>query len=296
MSNIEEEFDSIYVNSDDIQLHVVYSGDNENKMMIFLHGFPECWYSWRYQLKYFSRNYLTVAPDLRGYNLSSKPESKDKYKIRYLLNDVKALINHFNKSSAVIIGHDWGGLIAWWMAMKYPQLVDKLIILNAPHPGVWLNNVKFMPKQLRKSWYIFFFQVEDTPEEYFRYNDFTNLKLTMQLTTYKKEVFDKEEMNKFVECWKKDNSLKYMINYYRANLKPTDFMSFSKKFSFPLIRCQTLIIWGVHDFALEKDLLIGTEKYVKKLDIVYIDDAGHWIQQEVPDKVNKEIKRFIEKS
>ena len=293
MKDIDKEINHAFVESNDIKLHIVYAGSTKNKMILFLHGFPECWYSWRYQLRYFSKEYLAVAPDLRGYNLSSKPKEKEKYRIKYLIDDTRSIIKYFNKSKAIIVGHDWGGVIAWWTAIKYPQVIDKLIILNAPHPGIWLNKVKFMPKQLRKSWYIFFFQLNDIPEEYFSYDNFINLRMTMKLTTYRKNQFSEDDINKFIECWRKDGSLKYMIDYYRVNLNPSEFMSFSKYFNFPSIKVPTLIIWGIHDFALEKNLVDGTEKYVENLKIIYIDDSGHWIQQEVPGKVNEEIKRFI---
>ncbi|MEM3526078.1 MAG: alpha/beta hydrolase [Candidatus Jordarchaeaceae archaeon] len=288
---MSETWEHKFVETNGIRLHCVVQG--KGKLMVMLHGFPDFWYSWRYQIPVMSKYFRVVAPDMRGYNESEKPEGVEKYSLNLLVEDVMGLIKAFGEEKAIIVGHDWGAIVSWAFAMTHPEATERLIIMNVPHPAVWQEKAKYIPRQLQKSWYIFFFQKEKVPESYLSRNNYMVLRETLRTSTFKKNVFSEEDLAKFVEAWSKPGALTASINYYRANLRPEIFME-EIPLKFPKITSPTLVIWGEEDLALTLEVSKGAEKYIDApYTIKYIPKCGHWVQNEKPELVNKYILDFL---
>jgi pimeloyl-ACP methyl ester carboxylesterase len=277
----------------------VTSGSGE--LVLLLHGFPEFWYSWRHQIPALSKYFRVVAPDMRGYNESDKPAGVGSYSTSLLVQDIKSLIKALGKDKAVVVGHDWGGAVAWNLAMTAPEFVEKLVILNCPHPFALIEAFLSMKvRQLQKSWYIFFFQQPEAPERILSRNNFEFLRMMLLGSAVNKKAFSVEDLKRFVEAWSKPGALTASINYYRANMNPAQIMLMSKDQqemvtrNFRKVKCPTLVIWGENDAALDKSLTLGMEKYAEaSYEIKYIQDCGHWVQQESPDLVNKYLLDFL---
>lgn len=288
---MSETWEHKFVETNGVRLHCVVQG--RGKLMIMLHGFPEFWYSWRHQIPVMAEYFKVVAPDMRGYNESEKPEGVDKYRINLLVEDIMGLIKAFGEEKTIIVGHDWGAIVAWSFAMTHPEAAERLIIMNAPHPAVWQEKAKYSGRQLQKSWYVFFFQKEKVPESYFSRNNYIALKLMLSNSTFKKGVFSEEDLEKFMEAWSKPGALTASINYYRANIRPEIFME-EIPLKFPKITSPTLVIWGEEDVALTLEVSKGAEKYVDtSYTIRYIPKCGHWVQNEEPKVVNNYILEFL---
>ena len=176
----EPEIGHGYAQVGDVRLHYAECGEGE-RLVVLLHGFPECWYSWRHQLKALGRRFHVVAPDMRGYNLSDKPGRVEDYRMQRLVDDVTGLIRHFGAREAAVVGHDWGGAVAWAVAQYYPDYVWKLASLQTPPPAVWGKNLSL--KQLLRSWYMFFFQLPAIPEWWIARDDFAGLARTLRSTS-----------------------------------------------------------------------------------------------------------------
>ena len=275
--------------------------NGKGDLVILLHGFPDYWYSWRHQIPALSENFRVVAPDLRGYNKSSKPEGVDNYSTSLLVEDISLLIKALGETKAVIIGHDWGGAIAWNLAMMAPEKVSKLIIINCPHPALLLEafwSMRF--QQLQKSWYVFFFQIPKIPEEILSQNNYEILQRMVFGSIHNKQAFKEEDMQHYVEAWSQPGALESSINYYRANWNIAQILSIKKEHQdgfikrFPKIKCPTLVIWGEKDVALDKSLTFGLKEYVEgAFKIVYHPEYGHWVHIEAPEFVNNTISSFL---
>ncbi len=278
-----------FVTVNDIRLHYVTQG--EGKLLILLHGFPEFWYSWRHQIPALSEHFKAVVPDLRGYNESDKPRGVAKYQIDALTADVMALIRSFGQEQAIIIGHDWGGGIAWAFAADYPQATERLVVMNCPHPAAFQKNLKGNFRQLRRSWYIFFFQIRWLPEWLAGLNTPRFVEKMFRGMAIRKEAFPDDDLQRYVEAINKPGMLTAAINYYRA--------AFRERFKhgerqFAQITCPTRLIWGEADTALGKELTYNMEPYfTDRFDIKYIPDCSHWVQQEQPELVNQYILEFL---
>ena len=277
-----------YVTINGVRLHYVEYG--KGPLIILLHGFPECWYAWRFQLPALAEaGFRVVAPDLRGYNLSDKPQGVGQYRLELLANDVKGLIRALGADSAVLVGHDWGGVIAWYLAMHEPRLVSKLIVLNAPHPQRYLEELR-SPGQLLRSWYVFFFQLPWLPEFLIRVGGFAGLKHRLRHEPVHANAFDPATIDVYLQALAQPGALTAAINYYRAGLRGLR-EGLSQRIK--PIDSPTLIIWGEQDRYLGRRLLEGLEPWVADLTLERIADASHWVQAEAPERVNERILQFI---
>jgi epoxide hydrolase 4 len=275
--------DRIFTNG--INLHYVTEGEGE--LILFLHGFPECWYSWRKQIPEFSKDHKVVAIDLRGYNESDKPSDSSAYKMSELVADVKGVIEGLGYQRCTLVGHDWGGAIAWNFAYQYPEMLDRLIILNLPHPAKFAQGLR-TPQQLLKSWYIFFFQIPRLPEFLIQSNNYRMIETSFKGMAIKKDAFSDEDINFYKGAFAKQGAVTAAINYYRNAFK-----SGIVEKNWSVLEVPTLMIWGEEDTALGKELTYGTEKYVRDFQIRYIPNCSHWVQQEQPDLVNQYIREFL---
>jgi pimeloyl-ACP methyl ester carboxylesterase len=272
-------------------MHYVTQGTG--KLVLLLHGFPDFWYVWRYQIPELAKHFRVVAPDLRGYNKTDKPSGVENYRLNLLAGDVLGLINALGEKRAMIVGHDWGGVIAWSFAAFNPDQIEKMVILNAPHPNAYTSRAKLSLRQLQKSWYIFFFQATNIPEKVLSRNDYYFLKKMMIQSFMNKEALTNEDLKLSSEAWSQPGALTAMMNYYRANMNPSILFS-ERNIAFPKITTPTFVIWGEEDVALSKSLIENTGKFIgAPYSIKYIPDCGHWVQLEQPILVNEYLSKFL---
>jgi pimeloyl-ACP methyl ester carboxylesterase len=276
-----------------IRMHYVTAGSGP--LVLLLHGFPEFWYSWRHQISVLSKRFRVVAPDMRGYNKTDKPPKVEDYCAQHIIGDVAGLIHKLapDMDKAILVGLDWGGAIAWLVAMFEPQLIEKLIILNVGHPGT-RNRKGFLDfDQMQRSWYMFFFLIPEVPEEVLSRNDFEILKRMVFDTAARKEAFTEDDIEKYVASWKEPGALTGAINYYRA-INPGYWKELGKPKKYPPIKAPTLLIWGEDDPFLGKQLTENTDEFIDgPFRLEFIKNCSHWVQQEAPDEVNRLILDFL---
>jgi pimeloyl-ACP methyl ester carboxylesterase len=275
-----------YITTNGIRMHYVTQGNGP--LIILLHGFPEFWYSWRYQIPFLAEHgYTVVAPDLRGYNETDKP--LEGYDVFTLTQDIAGLINGLGQKKAIIVGHDWGGGLAWIFASRYPEMTKRLIIMNAPHPLAFRRELLTF-QQLRKSWYIIFFQIPWLPEYLLLRNNAKIIGDILQKTALQKSCFSHEDIAKFQAAMRKPGTMTAALNYYRQAVRHAITIWINNDFH---VKTQTLLIWGEKDSALSNKLTIGLEHWVDNISIQRIPDSGHWVQQEKPNEVNQLIINFL---
>jgi pimeloyl-ACP methyl ester carboxylesterase len=273
----------------ELKLHYATAGSGE-RLVVLLHGFPEFWYSWRFQIKGLSDTYTVVAPDLRGNNLSDKPGSVAEYAIEHLVADVVGMIRHFDRQDAVVVGHDWGAAIAWSLARRHPELVSKLIALQVPPPDVWKRNITV--RQLLASWYMFFFQLPWLPEWIAKRNDFAILERSLR-TTAVRGVLTDEDLIVYRQSWRRGDAFSGPINYYRANILGR-LLARSSGAEGGKILPPTLFIYGENDHAILPATVKGVGEVVAGPYRHHrIHNCGHWVQQEAADEVTRVIRDFI---
>jgi pimeloyl-ACP methyl ester carboxylesterase len=252
-----------------------------------LHGFPEFWYSWRHQIPDFALDFKVVALDLRGYNDSDKPEDKSAYVMDEFIKDVKGVIEGLGYDRCVLVGHDWGGAIAWNFAYAYPEMVERLIVLNLPHPAKFAQGFR-TPQQLLRSSYMFFFQLPWLPELLLQSSDYQAIETAFTSMAVDKTAFTKADLEAYKDAAAKRGALSAMLNYYR-NIFQQRLLSDD----WSVLEVPTLMIWGENDTALGKELTYGTEAHVRDLRLKYIPNCSHWVQQEQPQLVNQYMREFL---
>ncbi|XP_063952785.1 epoxide hydrolase 3-like [Lytechinus pictus] len=265
-----------------LNLHVVVSGNPQHPLMLFLHGFPECWYSWRHQIKEFNKDYYCVSFDMRGVGESDAPLGVKNYSIDELVSDVSELVKVLGYTSCVVVGHDWGGAIAWEFASRYPDLVEKLINMNIPHLERFREVMESGTSQLFMSWYIMFFQLPRLPEILISMGDYAMIKAAC-----KKGPTTDEDIEAFKYSMSRPGRITSFLNYYRAMVR------YPPKDGRDKIQCPTLLIWGTGDTALHTDNSYGTEKFCEDLTVERIEGGDHFIQQERPNEVNEIMRKYL---
>lgn len=278
-----------YIQTNGIKLHYVTQG--EGPLMILLHGFPEFWYSWRHQIEAFFEDYKVVAIDMRGYNNSDKPKDKSAYALAELIKDVEGVIRGLGYERCVLAGHDWGGAIAWAFAYAYPQMLDRLIVLNLPHPAKFAEGLR-TPQQLLRSWYIALFQLPLLPEWLLQANHYAAIRSVFKSQAVNPEAFTEEDLDAYVAAAAKPGALTSMLNYYRSAFSAGGFLNQT----WGVLQVPTLMIWGENDAALSKELTYGTQDFVSDFEIRYIPQCSHWVQQEQPALVNQYMQAFLERA
>ena len=264
-----------FADSDGVKIHYVTKG--EGPLLVMIHGFPDYWYTWRNQMPAIAEHFQVVAIDLRGYNKSDKPEGVESYAMPKLIGDVKAVVEHFEKKQAVIVGHDWGGAIAWAFAMEHPQMTERLVIVNLPHPSALRRELANNPEQQKASAYARRFQQPDAASQ-----------LTAEGLAF--WVKDAEARKKYVEAFKR-SSFEAMLNYYKANYprKP-----YEQPANTPKVKCSVLMIHGLKDTALLPSGLNDTWRWLESdLTLVTHPTAGHFVQHDAAEFVTKQMKNWL---
>lgn len=279
------------------RLHFASAGEAGKPLMLFVHGFPEFWYEWSAQLAEFGQDYFAVAPDLRGFNLSDMPADLASYKARHIVDDLRLLVAHLGYEKAVIVAHDWGGAICWNLAIALPALVEKLIIINSPHPYLFMQALAKDSAQKSASEYMNWLRKEGS-EEALAKDDFALIEgFFVGMGQPAAAWFDKATRARYHECWSR--GLRGGVNYYRASplhpptdenkgplqlsLNPDDFK----------LKVPTRVIWGENDKALPKTLLDGLDQFIPDLQIERIAEGSHWLIHEQPERINGLIRQFL---
>ena len=264
-----------YAQSGDVKIHYVTKG--EGPLLVMIHGFPDYWYTWREQIPALSEHFQVVAMDQRGYNLSGKPEGLARYQMEELVQDVESVIKHFGKKKAIVVGHDWGGAVAWSFATAKPQMIDHLVILNLPHFNGLQRELANNPEQRRASAYAREFQKEDAAS-----------RLTAEGLTF--WIKDSEAKAKYLEAFKR-SSFEGMLNYYKANYPRPPY---DETPEMPPVDCSVLLIHGLKDTAVLPGALNDTWKWVKRdLTLVTLPEAGHFVQQDAGPKVTQTLLTWL---
>lgn len=285
---LERKINFDYAQIGGVQLHYATAGTGE-RLVILLHGFPEFWYSWRKQLVALSEDYTVVAPDLRGFNLSDKPENVSDYDLDKITDDVIGLIHHFGREKAAVIGHDWGAAVAWNIAIKHAEVLWKLGALQVPPPSILKKNISL--RQLLASWYMFFFQLPKLPEWLLSNNDFEGLAQGLKTSTVENGIFTDADIAEYKKAWREPFALTSMLNYYRAN--------FIKRFAPqkeepPKIKVPTVFIFGEQDKAILRESVTGIGEVIDApFEEFFIPSSGHWVQQEEAETVTQILKDFL---
>ena len=256
-------------------------------LVVMIHGFPDFWYSWRHQMDALAPNFQVVAIDQRGYNLSDKPKGIEAYDMRLLVGDVAAVIKHLGRDRATIVGHDWGGVVAWQFAMNLPQMTENLVILNLPHPQGLMRELRSNPEQIKNSAYARNFQ-EKTPADA---TVFFGLPMTAEnLSGW---VRDPAARKRYIEAFKQSD-FEAMLNYYKRNYPRQSGADVPPTPEMPKVQAPVLMFHGLRDTALHSDGLSGTWNWVAKdLTLVTAPEAGHFVQQDAAELVTTTMKWWL---
>jgi pimeloyl-ACP methyl ester carboxylesterase len=274
-----------------LTFEVAIAGDaSSEKLALLLHGFPECAYSWRHQMPLLAKlGYKVWAPNLRGYGKTDRPLAISDYAVDKLEQDVADLVEASGCKSTLLIGHDWGGAVAWNAAIYHPQLFEKLVVMNVPHPACFRKGLGTF-KQLKKSWYMLFFGVPKLPELALSMRGYDEVGRVFRDMAVHKERFSDEVLDVFKRNAAEPGALTAMLNYYRAMPHA---MRLAQERGMPKIEIPTLLLWGEQDAALGKELTYGTREHVSDLTLRYIPDASHWVQQDAPETVNAMLEAWL---
>lgn len=271
-----------------IALHAVEAGPEDGPLVVLLHGFPEFWYGWRGQIGALAgAGYRVLAPDQQGYGRSDKPRGVGAYRLDLLAADVVGLIAARGRDRAAIVGHDWGAAVAWWLALRHPSWIDRLAILNVPHPAVMVEHLRRSPAQLARSWYIFFFQLPRLPEATLRAGDWAGAARALT-GTGRPGAFTDVDLDLYREAWSQPGAIGAMLGWYRAAVRhpprlPRD----------PRVAVPTLMLWGARDVALSRAMARPSIDLCNRGRLVMFEEATHWVQHEEAERVNGLLIDFL---
>jgi len=286
MDNIQLE--ETFINTNGIRLHTVMAGPQSGPPIVLLHGFPENWRCWIKQIPTLAQaGCRVIVPDQRGYNLSDKPKGLKAYRVDELVKDIISLIDALEYEKVNLVGHDWGAGVAWMLAIKYPERLHRLGIINVPHPAVISRFLARDFEQMRRSLYALFFQLPWLPELSLRAGDW-DLAANSLCRSSRPTAFTEEDIQKYKEAWSQPGAMTAMLNWYRAAFwhRPsvTDEMR---------VRIRTLILWGVNDIALSRRMARPSLDYCEDGNLIFFPDATHWVQREEAEDINKHLLQLV---
>ncbi len=280
-----------YVQANGLRFEVDVQGEGD-RLALCLHGFPEHAFSWRHQLPLLAElGYRAWAPNQRGYGNSSRPREREAYAMKHLLADVAGLIDASGATSVTLIGHDWGAMVAWVFAIRRVRPLERLVIMNVPHPAVFRTWVKTLPQALR-SWYVSFFQLPRLPELLLGLGRAEPVAQAILRSSAAPERFPRAVLDVYRNAAAQPGALTAMIDWYRANVGGGG-LAEVLRLGVPVIEVPTLMVWGERDFALGKETTYGTERWVRELQVRYLPAASHWVQQDAPETVNALLAAFL---
>ncbi len=270
-----------------VRLHVVEAGPRDGPPVVLLHGFPELWYGWRRQIGPLAEaGFRVIVPDQRGYGRSDKPAGVAAYRIETLAADIVGLLDAAGVERASVVGHDWGAVVAWWLALAHPERVSRLAILNVPHPAVMRRHLVSSPRQMARSWYVFFFQLPGLPERFLARDGFANLARAVR--SGRRGTCTDEDLAVYREAWAQPGALTAMVNWYRAALR-------TGGQRLPRIRVgvETLVLWGARDRFLGREMAGESAALCDRGQLEVFEKATHWLQHDEAEAVNDRLVRFL---
>jgi epoxide hydrolase 4 len=283
---------------DGTRIHYVHRG--EGKPILFMHGFPQFWFLWRHQLADLGADHAVYAPDLRGYNLSDKPADVDAYRMRNMLGDITGLVEELDLAPFTLVGHDWGGIVSWAFALKYPELLEKFVIVDSPPPFTWNRDLRESPKQREAVNYMLeLSKPSPGPEEMVAANDFAMLDAMLEQIGGSDARLSDDERAAYHEAWSQPGAIQGGLNYYRAARMGDQVAAggvpeeYEAKIKAMRLEVPTLVIWGERDPALLVGLTRGLEEWIPEMRLEVLPGAGHWVPYERPDDVNRLIREFV---
>jgi len=276
-----------FVTTNGVRLHVVEAGPANGPLVVLLHGFPEFWCAWRSQIDPLAAaGYRVLAPDQRGYNTSDKPEGIGAYRVDVLAADVLGLVEEAGRERALVVGHDWGAAVAWWLALAHPEHVERLAILNVPHPAVMRRHLLSSPRQMLRSWYVFFFQLPGLPERFLARDRFANLARAVR--GGRKGTCTREDLERYREAWAQPGALTAMLSWYRAA-----FRSGGRRLPRLRVSVPTLVLWGARDRYLGREMAEPSVALCDRGRLEVFEEATHWLQHDEADAVNDRLLGFL---
>ena len=278
-----------YVSTNGVRLHVAEAGPEDGPLVVLLHGFPELWYGWRKQIPFLAAaGFHVVVPDQRGYNLSDKPSRVRDYATHVLAADVVGLFDSLGAERALLVGHDWGGGVAWTVAEQHPERLAALAVLNCPHARAFREVLLRSPRQLLRSWYMAFFQLPWLPEALLGARAGAALESALTGSTSRPDVFSEADLAVYHEAWSRSGAVRAMLNWYRAGLRYPPPKRPPERIETP-----TLLIWGEKDTALGTELCEPIARPCTDIRVERLPDASHWVQHEEPERVNGLLLGFL---
>ena len=290
--------DHRYAELEGCRIHYVTRG--EGKPIVFMHGFPQFWFLWRRQLEDLGTDHAVHALDMRGYNLSDKPQDVEAYRMRHLLGDLKGLVEELGIAPFTLVGHDWGGIVSWAFALKYPELLERFVIIDSPPPFTWNRDLRESPKQREAVNYMLeLSKASPEPEQMLAAGDFAMLDRMLERIGSSDATLTDEERATYHEAWAQPGALTGGLNYYRAAQMGEQVAAggvaeeYEAKIRSLRIEVPTLVIWGERDPALLVGLTRGLEQWIPDLRLEILPGAGHWVPYERPEEVNSLIREFV---
>ena len=278
---------SIFVQNIEVRLHAIAAGPPNGPVVILLHGFPEFWYGWHRQIEPLAAaGFRVIVPDQRGYNLSSKPSGVTAYALTELVSDVIAIADQLGQEEIFLAGHDWGAAVAWSTALLYPQRIAKLVVLNVPHPSVMRKFLSTRPRQLLRSWYMFFFQFPWLPEAFFSAFNY-HIGTRVLLRSSRPGTFSNEDLAQYRAAWSQPRAVASMINWYRALFRTR------VKFPDKTVHVPTRILWGERDAFLLCEMAHESLRYCTNAELFTFANASHWLHHEEPARVSELLMDFF---
>ena len=276
------------IETNGIKLHVVEAGPKSGVPVVLLHGFPEFWYGWRHQIPALvEAGCRVIVPDQRGYNLSDKPKGVKSYSVFTLVKDIIGLIDALGYEKVNLVGHDWGAVVAWALAILHPERLHRLSIMNVPHPAVMKRFLQRDLEQIRRSWYVFFFQLPWLPESGMRQDNWRGAQRALR-GSGKIDTFTTDDVVKYKEAWSRPGAMTAMINWYRAIMRYQPPMPKDLR-----VKVRTLMMWGMKDFALSHRMARPSMDYVDEGNLIFFPEATHWVQHDAAEEVNHYLVDFL---
>jgi epoxide hydrolase 4 len=272
-----------------LRMHYAEIGPDDAPLVVLLHGFPECWYEWHLVMPRLAERFHVIAPDLRGFNWSDKPTGVDSYAMPAVATDIAALIESLGHTRAHIVGHDWGGSVAWALAIRHPERVDRLVVTNAPHPKAYEREIRRNPDQLLRSYYVFLFQIPVVAEAVAR----VGITSGMVSSAYVPGTFSEQALDVYRNGMSQPGAATAMLNYYRAAFRDALRQGQMPVSSPSVVAAPTLLLWGLKDFALSPNLTDDLDEWIPNLRVQRIEDCGHWVPEEKPHLTADALLDFL---
>lgn len=286
---MSQPFESTYIQTNGVRLHVIQAGPADGPLVILLHGFPEFWRGWIHQIEPLAvAGFRVVVPDQRGYNLSEVPKAVKAYRVEELMQDIIGLLDALGRPDCYLVGHDWGAVVAWSLGMTFPQRIKKLAILNVPHPVVMLDFLKQNPRQMLKSWYIGLFQIPALADWSLRRDNFRQAAAALQKTS-RRGTFSDEDITAYKQAWTNSGGLTGMLNWYRALIRHRPTTPADIRLHIPV-----RILWGQRDAFLSYEMAAASAALCDQAEVTLFEKATHWVQHEEPEAVTQALLRFFQ--